>query len=516
MERMVALTGRASLTPAASQDSQQPIVAAKTPAKSATEQEVSAGKGAAERACERPAGLLPKHEATALQTEDGGKGASSAPSFADASGAPLMSSADSAVASESAPVADSGSAAVPVLPEAAGKPVTAKEAVTKIVHTGEGSVPHPTVASQGTSEADDLNFAMKLSLKDTEQGSEAAPSASTARSPETSMQPSAAGRSLATHLPEVSESHTEHPATAHAALTAGTPYPSLSRPAEGSQPAEELDHDFVVVQPEEAPGLGFEQVDMPKMGNESAEGSQDLTCAPAPDVGGHAQQASHPSEELAQHQAAGSSQCGQSSVSDPRDLSSKAAPAAVPAQSAGAAAAAEHVSAATTDANIAESETQQAPVLDERAKALLASLPKPSPPEGDSTLPPQPETAGLLKPHPEGEDAQKTLSGGHEKTSDDVEGQGPGRPGPAAASQHQIARAGSTKEAYLIQSFLDNASSQLTEHGLVSLHQVCSLSYCPLKFSRPTNVTQSTFSRSTPTRHLLMVSAYTVQDCCIS
>ena len=47
-------------------------------------------------------------------------------------------------------------------------------------------------------------------------------------------------------------------------------------------------------------------------------------------------------------------------------------------------------------------------------------------------------------------------------------------------SQIQAGKMGSNKEAYLIQSFLDNASSQLTEHGLVSLHQVCALQLCHL------------------------------------
>ena len=488
MERMVALTGRASLTPAASQDSQQPPVAAKTPASSAAEQEASAGKGTAERACESPAGLLPQHTANLLQTKDGHDAASSsALSKADASAAAVMSGKDSAAASKSVPAAASHTAATSVPPGVAGKPVTAEEAMPEGVHAGVPSVPHPTAPSEGSSEADQLDLALKLSLNDAEQGSAAALSGSTAAySSGEGMQPHAAGHSSAKDLPESSKSHAEAPAAAHAALTADTPDLSAQQPVEGSQHAGELDHDFVVVEPEEAPGAGFEQVDMPKMGNESASGSQEQTSAPAAPAAGHPQQTADPSKDMAEGPTADTSQHG---LSSPYDKCSKAAPAGVSVKSAGAAAeqptgaAEEQMSGTPTDASTAESKPQQAAALDERAKALLAALPKPGPSEGSSALPPEPISAAALRQHQPapGEDAEKAASGSDQKASDDAEGQKPGRLGTAAASPHQIARSGSTKEAYLIQSFLDNASSQLTEHGLVSLHQVCSLRYFPLK-----------------------------------
>ena len=478
MERMVALTGRASLTPAASQDNQQPVLAAKTPA---TGEKFSAGKGAAERARDSPAGLPPQHPAMPLHTEGGAERASSAPSSADARAALPVSGTSSAAASKSAPAVRSSAASSLVPPEAAGGSVTAKDIAEKGVHAGETSVPHPTAASEGSSEADQLDFALKLSLNDAEEGSAAAPLVSTAvRSPGISMQSHAAGPSSAKNLPEVSESHTESPAAAHAALTAGTPDSSLSQPAEGSRPAEEPDHDFVVVEPEEAPGAGFEQVDMPKMGNASAGGPQELSNASVSAIAGQPQQATAPSKVMAEGPTADTTQHGPASPCNPPEISTKAAPAAVSVQAAGVAAeqptgaAAEQVSA-TTDATCAESSPQPTPAaLDERAIALLAALPKPGPAEGGSTVPSEPKTAGLPQQHTERDGAERAASGSDQKASAGAEGQGPGRLGMAAAPSHQIARAGSTKEAYLIQLFLDKASSQLTEHGLVSLHQVCS------------------------------------------
>lgn len=466
MERMVALTGRASLTPAVSHPSQQPAAAAKTPAVSATGEEGNADEGPVAKACEGSAGLVPQHTATPLQTEGGSGVDFLAPSSADAGAAEPVSGPHGSTAPAGMPAAESKSAAASEQPEAAGKSGTDKGAAEAGVHAADTLEAQPTSTRQGLSEADELDFALKLSL-DADQGSAAPPKSTAAHSFGDCIQPLTAVQSSAKDVTEGSEPPPEQPAGAHAAVTPGTPTSPLSHAAEGHHPTEETDDDFVVVEPEEAPGVGFEQVDMPKMGSGSAGGSEELTSAALSGTTEQSQQASDLSKETAEGPTPHSSQRDHFSPCDLHDVSREGLPAAV--QSAGAAA--EHISA-TTDPSSAESKPQPGSALDERAMALLAALPKPSPAEGCSAQPPELEAAGLLQQHlGTGGDAEKPTFGGHQKVSDDVSGR---ELGTAAASQDQIARMGSTQEAYLIQSFLDNAPSQLTEHGLVSLHQVCS------------------------------------------
>ena len=467
MERMVALTGRASLTPAASQHTEQPAAAATPPAMSAIGEAGDAGKGSAAKACEGPAGLPPQHTGTPLQTEDRASVDSSALSSADAKAAEPVSGANGAAAPASMPIAESETAATSEQREAAGRAGTDNKAAETGVHAADTSEAHPTGARQGLSEADELDFALKLSLNDVEQGSAASPVSSAAHTSADCIQPLAAVHSSPEGMREGTESAPEPPAGAHAAVTAGAPTSSLSHAAEGHQHAEELDHDFVVVEPEEAPGMGFEEVDMPKIGISSAGGSQELPSTTLSDTTAQSQQASDLPKGTAEDPTPHSSQRGLCSPCNVHDVSK----AGLPAAGLSTGAAAEQVST-TTDASGAESKLQPSPALDERALALLAALPRPGAAEGCSAPHPELEAAGLLQQHPGiGKDAGEAASGGHQKASDDGNGQ---EPGSAGASQDQDALMGSTQEAYLIQAFLDDAPSQLTEHGLVSLHQVCS------------------------------------------
>ena len=465
----MALTGRASFPTAASEDNQRPVMAAETPATSAAEEEVSAGTGAAVKASGNSFSLPPQHAASPLRSEGGAGVAPTAPSSADAGAAQPAVDTDSAAESMDAPAA--GCNAASELPEAAGKPVTAGQTTERGVHARDTPESHPTDAREGLSEADELDLAMKLSLNSTEQGS-AAPASAAACSSGNSRQPFAAGQSLEKDLPESSKSLLEHPAA-----PAGTPAASLPVPAEGRHPADELDHDFVVVEPEEAPGVGFEQVDMPKMDSENAGGYQELISAPAPPPAVCPQQVSEPDSQVPEAPAEACIQHDRADSCGPDNSSKEAALVAEEPTCA----AAEH-STAMTGPSKAESRAQPVLALDARAMALLGALPKPGLADDCRAPPSDLDAASVQRQLPSSENvggAEEAASGEHKKALNDANGQEPSQPGTNAASRAQIARMGSTKEAYLIQCFLDNASSQLTKHGLVSLNEVCCTTALP-------------------------------------
>jgi len=385
-------------------------------------------------------------------------------------------------------------------------------------------------------EADELQLALRLSLNNTEDTA-AAPSHPTAMdgAPDCSMhspagaikvpksaQPSAVNEAVAmqsagVHGPTLGHTlalSSVQPAEESAAVEAPVATRTLPPAPEQSNHAEMLDHDYVMIAPEEAPadkagtncmksspgqtpafdekalaapGEGFEQLSMPKMGSDSPVGSQELE----PHAAYTSEAAKRALEPLSGDAEASadelSTEKSQNCVSKP--LCSLTDAAVVRDDPSSTAAAASEPPADRAADEGTETSHQPAPGLDERAMALLAALPKPVPGVGSTR-----------HPHDFGESSTTAQSQGVDASQQHVASTCAGSP--ATCTQHtvlrdaseekpcllhspavqpdQAGRMGSNKEAYLIQSFLDNASSQLTEHGLVSLHQVCALQLCYL------------------------------------
>ena len=356
-------------------------------------------------------------------------------------------------------------------------------------HTRQGAVAAEGLSEgaaapkEALSEVDELELALRLSLDD--------------RSPDSGV-PSPAGGALS--IPEGSlQGPTEAlqpSAGSQPALTAvaGRVH-GESAPADESAPphAETLGHDFVVVEPEEALWAGFEQVCMPSVASDSPAGSQELPLHP------------QPATEAAAKDAQGTQKADRPAA-DPQHQDSPAAltvPGNAPMEETCAleSADAAHGLHRKADAGETDSTQQSAPALDERAMALLAALPKPGPAEVAAGQPNQaPAAAGSadgfassapMQQHaavapaeqsssctgaPQNaagsEDALKDAPGLGEHPGGAASQEGPRFSGEIPVQQQQSGSLGANREAK-IQSFLDNASSQLTEHGLVSLHQVC-------------------------------------------
>ena len=321
MERMVALTGRPSLTPAPSQEAQATAGSLETGVTSATEQKARADDTENAPAHE---GLSEQElQIGSAQSESDDMCMAYAQSSAATGGSKPISS--TYMAAQHWDQADTASkSAAPEKPELISKPVASSQTAEDASHTGHISV-RPTSPPEELCEADELQLALKLSLNNTE-GSAAAPSHPTAMdgAPDCSLH-SPAGAIKVPKSPQpsaVNEAVAMQSAGVHGPTLGYTPALSSLQPAEGSAAveapiatrtspptseqshhAEMLDHDFVVIAPEEAPadkagtnciesspgqtpafhekalaapGEGFEHLSMPKMGSDSPVGSQEL------------------------------------------------------------------------------------------------------------------------------------------------------------------------------------------------------------------------------------------------
>ena len=265
--------------------------------------------------------------------------------------------------------------------------------------------------------------------------------------------------------------------------------------AQHADKADMLDHDFVVVHAEDAPGMGFEQVSMPKMPSSSPGSAQDLTEHVPPTA--EALQPGGGKSKKASETPAGScvSEPPSSIRTDPE--SHDAAAAAAPAPGAG---------SSPSEPNMGSS-GQQAPALNAEALALLAALPKPHTAQTPHVTPAQPGLYSKAAGTPSAEPLQcparpfadkledlAPTEDCHDPMETDATHSGAATSGLPSGPEEQSAglacagmqqpqqnaKLGANKEAYLIQAFLDNASSQLTEHGLLSLHQVgITVAPCP-------------------------------------
>ena len=358
------------------------------------------------------------------------------------------------------------------------------------LHTGQGVVAAEGLSEgavapkEALSEVDELELALKLSLDDRLPDSGVpSPAGGALGSPEDSLQgPTEALQPSAGTQPAL-------------AAVAGRVHDE-SAPADDSAPphAETLGHDFVVVEAEEAPWAGFEQVCMPSVASDSPAGSQELPLHP------------QPATEAAAKDAQGTQEADRPAA-DPQHQDSPAAltvPGMTPMEETCALEPpdAAHGLHRKADAGETDSTQQSGPALDERAMALLAALPKPGPAEVAAGQPDQaPAAAGSadgftkfasMQQHaavaPAEQSSSCTGMPQHAVGSGDALKDAPGlgeHPGGAASQegplfsgeipvqqQQQSGSLGANRKAK-IQAFLDNASSQLTEHGLVSLHQVC-------------------------------------------
>ena len=259
--------------------------------------------------------------------------------------------------------------------------------------------------------------------------------------------------------------------------------------AQHADKADTLDHDYVVVHAEDGPGMGFEQVSMPKMPSSCPGSAQDLT-EHVPPTSEALQQGGCKSKK-------GSETPAGSCVSLPPN-SIQTAPESQDAAAAAPAAQAPGAGSSPSGPGMSSS-GQTAPALNAEALALLAALPKPNTAQAPHVTPAQPGLDSKAAAAPSAEPLQCPARPTADKLEDPVPTEdchdpmetdathigaaAPGLPlGPEEHSaglacagtqqQQEHAKLGANKEAYLIQAFLDNASSQLTEHGLISLHQV--------------------------------------------
>ena len=476
MVRMVALTGRAGLAPAASQEncSQAPLQEpdrhlSGTATVAATAEDLpSAQTGDA---------LAGKGDPVRTST---GLSLGSVPPTGESS-AGIGKAEHSQETAEGPPADIKASTDV-------GSGAVGREAESS--HTGQGALAAEGLSEgaaapkEALSEVDELELALRLSLDD--------------RGPHSGV-PLPAGGALGS--PEDSlQSPTEalQPSTGRQpalAAVAGRDQ-GESAPADESAPpdAETLEHDFVVVEPEEASWAGFEQVCMPSVASDSPAGSQELPLHPQPAAEAAAKDAQG-TQEADLPAAAPQHQDSPAALTVPGKTPSVEETAAT--ESADAA----HGLCRKAGTGETDSTQQPPPALDERAMALLAALPKPGPAEvaagqrnqaraaADSAAgfansePMQQHAAdapaeqsslctGKLRSAVGSEDALKDAPGLGEQPGGAAGQEGPRFSGESPVQQQQSGSQGANREAN-IQLFLDSASSQLTEHGLVSLHQVC-------------------------------------------
>ncbi len=532
MERMVGLTGRPSLTPAPSQEAQATAGSLETGVTSAAKQKASADDTED----------VPAHEGLSEQElqivsappESSDMGMAYAQSSAATGGSKPISSTHMAAQHWDQVAAASKSAAAEK-PELISKPVASSRTAEVASHTGHISA-RPASPPEELCEADELQLALKLSLNNTED-SAAALSHPTAMdgAPDCSMhspagaikvpksvQPSAVNEAVAmqsagVHGPTLGHTlalSSVQPAEESAAVEAPMATCTLPPAPEQSNHAEMLDHDYVMIAPEEAPadkagtncmksspgqtpafdakalaapGEGFEQLSMPKMSSDSPVGSQELEP-----------HAAYPSEaaKRALEPLSGDAEASADELSTEKNRNCVSKPlcsltdAAVVRDNLSSTAAAASEAPPDRAANEGTKTSHQpAPGLDERAMALLAALPKPVPGVGstrhsdnfgESSTTAQSKGVDASQQHVASTCAGSPATCTQHTVLGDATEEKPCLLHSPAVQPDQAGRMGSSKEAYLIQSFLDNASSQLTEHGLVSLHQVCSLRLCYL------------------------------------
>ena len=538
-ERMVALTGRSSLTPAASQDNPAlPHQAA--PALSAAADRAPAVHHApvvaalgAEASGERSAGQnmqsagagcvpleVPPPQATAKANAV--KGAGLGDGTAQEGCAP-KGCTDSAHSNEAHGAAEVSGAA-----GEAAAPVTAQQATASV----EGYTSTTGASAGGLSEADELALAVELSLHESGSGPNSAferPASMPATSAgppqglgEVSLKQTEADDQAPTQKPAgdllASADHFGIFRTAKKAAAAEPGVPMAKQLSKGddapaglaehaantqnaqhADKADTLDHDYVVVHAEDAPGMGFEQVSMPKMPSSSPGSTQDLT-EQVPPTSEALQPGGGKSKKGSETPAGSCVSEPPSSIRTDPESQDAAAAAAAPAPGAG---------SSPGEPGMGSS-GQHAPALNAEALALLAALPKPHTAQTPHVMPAQPglhsKAAGALSAEPlqcpAGPTADKLedldlvpTEDCHDPMETDATRSGPATPGLPSGlgeqsaglactgkqqQQQQHAKLGANKEAYLIQAFLDNASSQLTEHGLISLHQVgITVAPCP-------------------------------------
>ena len=520
-ERMVALTGRNSLTPAASQDSpalpHQAAPALSAAAGSAPAAQPGSGTCAAPGAEASGGG----HEGQGMQSAAGGSPPpDSPPPQAAANANPEREAADSTVRAPSAQKA-SLDPARPNEAHGAAEESAAPVTMQQTTASAEGDAAMTGAGAGGLSEADELALAVELSLHESGNGPDSA-SERPASIPATSASPiqgpgdktlKQTGTEDQTPTPEpagdllASADHFGIFRTAKRAAATEPGLPVAKQPSKGNDtpagPAEHaattqraqhadkpdtMDHDFVVVHAEDGPGMGFEQVSMPKMPSSSPGSTQDPT-EHVPPTSEALQQGGGKSKKDSETSAGSCVSEPPSSIQTVPESQDAAAAAAAPAPGAG----------SSLGEPAVGSSGQRAPALNAEALALLAALPKPNTsltvdaapaqlgPDSKAAAAPSAEPLqcpGAVKLEVPGptEDchgpmetdaahsgaATPGLPSGPEEQSAELAGAG----SPPQQEHQQHAKLGANKEAYLIQAFLDNASSQLTEHGLLSLHQV--------------------------------------------
>ena len=526
-ERMVALTGRSSLTPAASQDN--PALAHQAaPA-------LSAAADTAPAVHHAPVVAVPGAEASGEGST--GQSMQSAGAGSVPLEAPPPQATANANAVKGAGLGDS-TALEGIAPKGCLNPACPNEAhgaaevsgaagetaapvaVQQATASAEGESAMTGASAGGLSEADELALAVELSLHESGNGVASA-SERTASMPATSASPlKGFGEESLKQTNAEDQAPTPEPAgdllasadhfgifrTAKRAAAAEPGVPMAEQLSKGddapagiaeraantqsaqhADKADMLDHDFVVVHAEDAPGMGFEQVSMPKMPSSSPGSAQDLTEHVPPTA--ETLQLGGGKSKKASETPAGScvSEPPSSIRTDPE--SHDAAAAAAPAPGAG---------SSPSEPDMGSS-GQQAPALNAEALALLAALPKPRTAQTPYVTPAQPGLDSKAAGTPSAEPLQcparpfadkledlAPTEDCHDPMETDATHSGaatsglPSRPeeqsaGLACAGMQQpqqTAKLGANKEAFLIQAFLDNASSQLTEHGLLSLHQV--------------------------------------------
>ena len=526
---MVALTGRSSLTPAASEDSpalpQKAAPASPAAADTAPAAELKSGT------CAAPGAEASGEGRTGQSMQN--TAASSLPldsphpqATADANAVKEARSADSTLQEPSThkgsldparpneahgAAEESGAAGEPAAP------VTAQQASA----SAEGNAATTGISAGGLSEADELALAVELSLHESGEGRELAserPASMPAR-PASPLHGPAGGALNPTRTEDQASTpepagdllaSADHFGIFRTVKPAAAPEPGVpmakqvskadAAPArlaeraadtQHSQHADKpdmLDHDFVVVHAEDAPGMGFEQVSMPKMPSSCPSSAQDLIE--------HAPPTSEALQQGIGKGKKGSETPAGSCVSEPPSIV-RTDPES---QDAAAAAASPPGAGSSPSEPGMDSSGPEAPALNAEALALLAALPKPHPSQTPHVTPAQPGLDSKAAAAPSAEQlrcpacpiADKLEGPVHTEDSHGpplVAHSGaaaPGLPlglmeqsaGLARAGtlqqpqQQQHAKLGANKEAYLIQAFLDNASSQLTEHGLIALHQV--------------------------------------------
>ena len=521
----MALTGRSSLTPAASQDS--PALPRQASPASAAAADTAPGTLLKSGACAAPRVEASEEGRTGQSTQSTAAGSVplvAPPPHATANAKADINIADSTAQEQSAqkgpldpanPHEEHGAAEESDAAEAAA-PVAARQDTA----SAEGDTAVTGASAGGLTEADELALAVELSLHESGNGPDSA-SERPAGMPATSAGPlQGPGEETLKPTETQDQTHTPEPAgdllasadhfgifrTAKRAagtepgvpmatqLSKGAAAPAglaeraaNTQSAQHADKADTLDHDYVVVHAEDAPGMGFEQVSMPKMPSSCPGSAQDLSE--------HVPPTSEALQQEGGKSKKGSETPAGSCVSEPPSSirtdpeSHNASAAAAPAPGAG----------SSPSGPGMGSSGQQAPALNAEALALLAALPKPHTLQTLHVMPAQPGLDSKAAAAPSAgplqcpacptavklEDPVPTEDC-HDPMETDVAHSGPATPGlptgpeeqssnlacAGTQQQQQLAKLGANKEAYLIQAFLDNASSQLTEHGLISLHQV--------------------------------------------